>query len=169
MAVLKKSSPWITYYREVNELFRRDKDVLVVYDEEKTELKIYVNDQTKADAIRFLMPIKKEFGNVILKIDVIPSNGKQLCGVNTSNVIDIACDAFKNNDAVYMVTNISAVFDLVYVIFRKEVVQYFDDNIGDVYGNCSTLYETIAKNVFNDIGIKFCTDCGKENRSVWDF
>lgn len=169
MAVLKKSSPWITYYREVNELFRRDKDVLVVYDEENTELKIYVNDQTKADAIRFLIPIKKEFGNVTLKIDVIPSNGKQLRGIDTSNVLSIACNAFTNNDAVYMVTDVGAVFNLVYVIFRKEVVQYFDDNIGDAYGNCSTLYETIARDVFNDIGIKFCTDCGKENRSVWDF
>ena len=165
MAIIKKSAPWVTYYREVNELFKKDKDVFVVFDEENVELKIYVKDQIKANAIQYLMPTEKEFGNVVLKIDVIPANGKELREVNTSNIVTIACDAFRDNDAVYMVTDVRAVFDLVYVIFRKEVVQFFDDNIGDINGNCSTLYEVIARDVFKDIGIKYCTDCGKENRT----
>ena len=165
MAIIKKSAPWVTYYKEVNELFKKDKDVFVVFDEENVELKIYVKDQIKASAIQYLMPTEKEFGNVVLKIDVIPANGKELREVSTSNIVTIACDAFRDNDAVYMVTDVRAVFDLVYVIFRKEVVQFFDDNIGDINGNCSTLYEVIARDVFKGIGIKYCTDCGKENRT----
>lgn len=165
MAIIKKSAPWVTYYKEVNELFKKDKDVFVVFDEENVELKIYVKDQIKASAIRYLMPTEKEFGNVVIKIDVIPANGKELREVGTSNIVTIACDAFRDNDAVYMVTDVRAVFDLVYVIFRKEVVQFFDDNIGDINGNYSTLYEVIARDVFKDIGIKYCTDCGKENRT----
>ncbi len=165
MAIIKKSAPWVTYYKEVNELFKKDKDVFVVFDEENVELKIYVKDQIKASAIQYLMPTEKEFWNVVLKIDVIPANGKELREVSTSNIVTIACDAFRDNDAVYMVTDVRAVFDLVYVIFRKEVVQFFDDNIGDINGNCSTLYEVIARDVFKDIGIKYCTDCGKENRT----
>lgn len=165
MAIIKKSAPWVTYYREANELFKKDKDVFVVFDEENVELKIYVKDQIKASAIQYLMPTEKEFGNVVLKIDVIPANGKELREVSTSNIVTIVCDAFRDNDAVYMVTDVRAVFDLVYVIFRKEVVQFFDDNIGDINGNCSTLYEVIARDVFKDIGIKYCTDCGKENRT----
>ena len=169
MAIIKKSAPWVTYYREVNELFKKDNGVLVLFDEENLELKLCVKDQTKANAIQYLMPIQKEFGNVILKINVIPANGKELRGVNTSNILTIACDAFRDNDAVYMVTDVRAMFDLVYVIFRKEVVQYFDDNIGDINGNCSTLYEVIARDVFNDVGIKYCTDCGQEYRNTYDF
>ena len=165
MAIIKKSAPWVTYYREVDALFKKDKEVFVVFDEENVELKIYVKDQIKASAIQYLMPTEKEFGNVVLKIDVIPANGKELREVSTSNIVTIACDAFRDNDAVYMVTDVRAVFDLVYVIFRKEVVQFFDDNIGDINGNCSTLYEVIARDVFKDIGIKYCTDCGKENRT----
>lgn len=165
MAIIKKSAPWVTYYREVNELFKKDKKVLVVFDEENVELKIYVDNPAKASAIQYLMPTEKEFGNVTLKIDVIPANGKTLRDVNTSNILTIACDAFLDNDAVYMVTDVRSAFDLVYVIFRKEVVQYFDDNLGDINGNCSTLYEVIARDVFNDMGIKFCTDCGRENRT----
>lgn len=169
MAILAKSSPWVTYYKEVDALFKKDKEVLVVFDEENIELKIYVDNQEKASAIQYLIPNEKNFGNVILKIKVIPSNGKQLRDVRTTNIVDIASDAFRGNNAVFAVTDVRAVFDLVYVIFRKEVVQYFDDNIGDINGNCSTLYEVIARDVFNDVGIKYCTDCGKENRKTFEF
>lgn len=169
MAIIKKSSPWVTYYRKVDALFKKDKEVLVVFDEDNLELKLYVDNQSKASAIQYLMPTEKEFGNVILKIEVIPSNGKAISRVGTANIIDIASIAFRGNNAVYAVTDIRAMFDLIYVIFRKEVVQYFDDNIGDINGNCSTLYEMIARDVFNDVGIRYCTDCGNENRKTFEF
>lgn len=165
MAIIKKSAPWVTYYREVDALFKKDKEVFVVFDEENTELRIYVNSQSKASAIQYLMPTEKEFGNVILKIEVIPANGIKIRNVDETNILGIVCDAFCENDAVYMVTGVRSMFDLIYVIFRKEVVQYFDDNLGDVNGNCSTLYEVIARDVFRDVGVKYCTDCGKENRT----
>lgn len=156
MAIIKKSAPWITYYKEVNELFREDDDVLVVYNEDDNTINVYVEDETKAGAIQYLLPTEKNFGNVRLFVNVIPSN-KGSYMVNASNLLSVATDAFRDNDAVVAVTDISGVFPLVYVIFKKRVVQYFDDNIGDINGNCSTLYETMAKNVFNDVGIKFCT------------
>lgn len=165
MPIIKKSAPWVTYYREVDELFKKDEEVFVVLDGENTELKIYVNNQSKASAIQYLMPTEKEFGNVILKIEVIPANGMKIRNVDETNILDIVCDAFRENDAVYTVTGVRSMFDLIYVIFRKEVVQYFDDNLGDINGNCSTLYEVIARDVFRDVGVKYCTDCGKENRT----
>ena len=165
MPIIKKSAPWVTYYREVEALFEKDEEVFVVLDEENVELKIYVNNQSKASAIQYLMPTEKEFGNVILKIEVIPANGIKMRNMDEASILDIACDAFRENDAVYMVTGVRSMFDLIYVIFRKEVVQYFDDNLGDINGNCSTLYEVIARDVFRDVGVKYCTDCGKEDRT----
>lgn len=165
MAIIKRSAPWITYYREVDALFKKDEEVFVVFDEGNTELRIYVNNQSKASAIQYLMPTEKEFGNVILKIEVTPANGMKMRNVDDVSILDIVCDAFRENDAVYMVTGVRSMFDLIYVIFRKEVVQYFDDNLGDINGNCSTLYEVIARDVFRDVDVKYCTDCGKENRT----
>lgn len=159
MAIIKKSAPWVTYYKELNELFREDDDVLVVYDEDDNTITVYVEDEAKAGAIQYLLPTEKKFGNVTLFVNVIPSN-KGSYMVNASNTLSVATDAFRDNDAVVAVTDISGVFPLVYVIFKKRVVQYFDDNLGDINGNCSTLYETMAKNVFNDVGIKFCTSNG---------
>lgn len=44
-------------------------------------------------------------------------------------------------------------------LLLKEVVQYFNDNIGDINGNCSTLYEIIARDIFPNVnGIYFCTE-----------
>ena len=156
MAIIKKSAPWVAYYKELNELFREDDDVLVVYDEDDNTINVYVGDEAKAGAIQYLLPTEKKFGNVTLFVNVIPSN-KGSYMVNASNPLSVATDAFRDNDAVVAVTDISGVFPLVYVVFKKKVVQYFDDNLGDINGNCSMLYETMAKNVFNDVGIKFCT------------
>lgn len=158
MAIIKKSAPWMTYYREVDALFKKDDDVTVVFDEENLVLSLYVDNQTKASAIGILMPIEKEFGNVVLKIKVIPPNDKTTD--ISRDIISVAGYAFENNNAVYMVRSVSGLLNIVYVIFRKAVVQFFDDNIGDINGNCSTLYEIMARDVFEDIGIKYCTDDG---------
>jgi len=48
--------------------------------------------------------------------------------------------------------------DLTYVLFKNKVVQYFIDNIGDYNGMKSTLYEDIARDIFEDVdGVFFCT------------
>lgn len=45
------------------------------------------------------------------------------------------------------------------MLFKKEVVQYFTDNLGDYNGYRSTLYENIARDIFGDIvGVFFCTN-----------
>ena len=48
--------------------------------------------------------------------------------------------------------------EVLYVIFQKEVVQFFTDDLTDIYGLCSTLYQDIAKDVFENVGgVFFCT------------
>lgn len=50
-------------------------------------------------------------------------------------------------------------FDLTYVVFEAKVVQFFNDDIGDINGIKSTLYEDIAEEVFEKKeGIYFCTN-----------
>lgn len=158
MAVLKKSSPWVAFYREVDALFKHDDDVFVVFDEENYELCIYVNGESKASAIDFMMPKAKVFGNITVSVKVIPANEYDIDKFKDMDLAEIAHSAFDGNDAVEDIVSFEMPFiSLVYVVFEKSVVQYFDDNIGDINGNCSTLYETIAKNVFNDVGLRFCT------------
>ena len=62
MEKLKLSPPWMTYANEVKALFREDKEVRVVYDDEEKKLKLYVDNPRKADALAQLLPAEKTFG-----------------------------------------------------------------------------------------------------------
>jgi hypothetical protein len=54
-------------------------------------------------------------------------------------------------------------FGFSHVMFEKKVVQYFDDVLCDPNNFQSTLYEDIAREVFEDSkGVFFNTDCEGE-------
>lgn len=88
-----------------------------------------------------------------MRITVIPAND------NISKT-DLFKAAFAGNPAVSYIESVDAYGqNFNYVVFEKEVVQYFNDNMGDLHGVESTLYQDIAKEVFEDYsGIFFCTD-----------
>ena len=155
MATLKLSSPWVTYYRELNELFRRDDEINIIYDDETNIIKMYVESPEKADALSQLLPTEKQFGNVTLAIEIIPAN-KLL----RTKATDFAA-AFKGNPAVSDIrtVNYPGFGEFTYVLFQNRVVQYFNDDFGDINGLRSTLYQDIAKRVLvNTEGLFFCTD-----------
>ena len=157
MAKLKMLSPWMVFYREVDAMFKKDPEVQVVYDEDAQVIKLFVDNTDKADALAQILPDEKEFGNVTLKIVVIPANN-----LLQSSPDDLLRRALWRNNAVWSVESTKDIPGfpcLTYVIFAKEVVQYFTDNLGDYYGVTSTLYQNIAKDIFiNTDGVYFCTD-----------
>lgn len=165
MATLKLSSPWVEYYRKITALFAGDRDIRIVFDEEEPKLRIYVDDDQKARAMDALVGTEKVFGNVTLKIEVIPANDKvELLSATTGytktereNLVQVL---FKQNPNVVSIKVIENFFDgtVTYVIFEKRVVQYFDDDLGSYYGLKSTLYESIAKDVLSPVaGVYYCT------------
>ena len=46
--VVKLSSPWMIYYRQIKALFSQDPNVKVIFDEENFTVKIYVTGGSKA-------------------------------------------------------------------------------------------------------------------------
>lgn len=153
---MKLSAPWVEFYRELEALFAQDPEVKVVYEEENNEVKLFVETARKADALTQLLPAEKTFGNVTMKITVVPANNLEV------SKADLIAEAFDGNPALSYVQHVNAVvgaFD--YAVFQNKVVQFFDDNLSDINGNKSTLYENIAKDVFgSDIGVFFCTEAG---------
>ena len=168
MASLKMISPWVKYYREVDAMFKNDPEVHVVYDEDEMKLKIYVDNQAKGEAIGVLFPTEKTFGDVTLQIAVIPYNKSDRKVLNYSEddpkyYSRLFCVAFAGNQAFCDVVPIEGVFGFyaAYVIFAKEVVQYYSDDIGDFFGITSTLYQNIALDIFKERpGVFYCTDNG---------
>ena len=160
MALLNLSSPWVIFYREVQALFAEDPSVHVVYDEQENHINLYVDKGDKAEALSLLLPDKKMFGDVTVRLSIIPANnGDGLFGdYDKAELFEIA---FFDNNAYSFSKTITGVFtnNLTYVVFKKKVVQYFNDDLGDAFGLCSTLYQNIAKDVFKEMdGVYYSTD-----------
>ena len=152
------SSPWQIYYKKLNVMFANDKQIKMFYDEATNEIKMYVDNDKKAAAIASLLPTEKQFGNVTIKISVIPANGRSFR--TPDNIDEIIEDAFEGNYAFKYVKTYRGVYNnpLTYVVFENKVVQIYTDNMGDINGFTSTLYEEIAREIFIVDHIYYCTD-----------
>ena len=155
---LKIVSPWVNYYREIEALFGKDPDITIEFSNDEKFIKLYITGREKYEALTQLLPTEKVFGNVVLKIELIPSNKLEL------SKVDLFRRAFSGNPIVNDIISIDkeitgSANDFNYIVFAKEVVQYHDDSLNDPHGNRSTLYQEIAKDVFGEHGgIYFCTD-----------
>ena len=156
---VKLSSPWVTFYREIEALFSEDPDVKVVFCEAEEDykdpvVKLYVNGQEKSEAIEELLPETKTFGNVTVYVEVIPDN-------EPKTTISTIKKAFEGNPALSYIATLTDLYNnpINYVVFKNKVVQFYNDNMGDINGNKSTLYQDIADDVFENLeGVFFCTD-----------
>ena len=158
MAKFSLSPPWIIFYGEIEAFFKEDQEVTVTYNDKgfkDFEVKLYVNNREKADALYKLLPKEKKFGDVTMKIIVVPVIK------SVESKIELFRKAFNGNNAVSCIESGSDVITSCfnYILFTNEVVQYFTDDIGDPHGITSTLYQDIAKDIFDEHeGIFFCTD-----------
>lgn len=155
MAKLGLQAPWEIYYSELNELFRRDSDISVIFDEEEFEIKMYVDNKQKAEILERVLPSEVDLGRK-LPIIIIPNNNAPLFE-EAGNDWEIL---FRDNDAVSYIHKVDvAGFRAIYIVFENRVVQYFTDNLSDINGFTSTLYQDIAKRIINvPAGVFFCTD-----------
>ena len=159
----KLSPPWITYISELKAMFGEDPDIEIKYNGSDI-VKLYVKDKNKATAMYLTMRENVNFGNIELNIDIIPPNEE--FGKFSLKDNDIIYNAmFKNNPVFSFVHKVEGIygFNATYVVFKNKVVQYFNDNLNDIYGNTSTLYEDIARDIFeNNIPVNnnvfYCTD-----------
>ena len=147
------SSPWVTYARKLAMLLTAD-DTEVEYNSEKKKVTIRTNSFDKCAAFTKLLPQAVVFGNVILTIDIIPAN----------DIDDVTMfkHIFANSPIVDKIVTIQpegTSNPFTYILFKKEVVEYWDDNLGNPHGFMFDLYQNMAENVFEDNhdGIIFTT------------
>ena len=149
------SPPWITFANELIALFGQDPEIKVEYKEEEYLLKFFVDNAIKADALSKIIPQEKAFGNVVLKIEVIPSD-------NVDDVKNIYRHAFNGNPNVAFVRTVAdnVQNEYTYVVFNRIIAQFFNDDISDYYGNKSMLLQDIAREVLEQKnGVYYCTEC----------
>lgn len=155
MDELKLSPPWIIYYRKIEALFERDPEITIMFDDKKYVLQLRVTNAIKGYAIRKLLPKEVEFGNVVLNVIVDWEYSE--------SEADLYKAAFLDNPVLSYVMHMEnpAIGPVDYVVFEKEVAQYPNDDVVDINGICSTLYQDIARDIFiGNKRVKFCTDLG---------
>lgn len=145
---LKLSPPWITYVNEIIALFDGDPEIAINFDNSVPSLVIATNNGDKAAALRKLLPEEKIFGKVVLRISVDGPTPNRAFVTN----VELMEAAFSKNPAFSFVQAIDGiVVAFTYVVFKNTVVQFFNDNLDDIHGIVSTLYENIARDVFMEI------------------
>ena len=164
MARMHLCSPWVTRVSELEAMFKYDDEIKIIYDDEdKQEVRMLVDNPAKAAALTELLPQEYVFGSVTLHVTIVPSNRDRFgFGIphfeSPANLFEAA---FDGNKALSFTKTLVGVFEhpLTYVVFKNEVVQYWNDDLGDIFGQCSTLFQELAKNIFGDvIGVCYCTD-----------
>lgn len=155
-------APWETWCKELKALFERDADIDVsdIYEPENGmdtdyAVAVMVRKHDKFLALDRLLPRMKEFGNVTLGIDLFDEENNEV------DLPELFKTLFTGNpivDSIQTRTDPAGV-DWHYVLFKPEVIQFFDDDLGDFNGNWNGLAEDIARDVFseNGRGVNFCT------------
>lgn len=170
MAKINLISPWDEYYNKMVAFFEEDFKVTVLYDDKDDNAKyinVLVDNLEKARALEILLEHEKQFGNITLYIGVIPANEipqevDRRLGVwkDDENYYYLYQSALLCNMNLFTIREVKGLMgsDAIYVVFKKKVIQYYNDNIGDFYGMKSTLAENIARDIFvPHVGVFFNT------------
>lgn len=164
---LKISPPWVIFINKLQALFDGDPEIAFNVNWQGTEPSVVMstNNPDKAAALVKILPTRKQYGNVTLKISVDCPTISNLAFPTAKELFETAFN--KNPAFAYVVTTEGYWYpNFTYVVFKNVVVQFFCDNLNDPHGVVSTLYEAIAEEVFEDVedaefdpwSISFCTD-----------
>lgn len=152
---VKLAAPWTIYANKIEAMFKKDPDVYFQYDDESKVITLRVNGTDKADALTQLLPGKQNFGGVTLTLRVIPANDEK------TTKTDLFRRAFGGNPIISEFVSVETLWGpLSFVVFKPEVIQYYNDELYDFNGLKTTIYQDLAKELFDvaDDGIFFCTE-----------
>lgn len=159
-------SPWVIFSKQIEKLFERDPEIKLEFNDDRTEIKLRVDNPEKADALSRILPTKKKFGNVEVKITVIPSNDESYRAKYVKKAFE-GNGAFSHFKTVSDIPGVHISNPISYCVFKKEVVQYGADDLGSESGMTSTLYEDLAAEILGPIdGVYFCTDIKDEKPKI---
>lgn len=158
--ITKLSPPWYVYHRKVQAMFGKDPEVHI---KDMSDIgngnysyMILVSNKEKAKAIKTILPQNFKIGNVTITVTILGPDENDIESSNKSDV-EIYETAFSGNP-IFEKTIVRTIgsFEMCYCIFKKEVIQFWNDDLSDYYGNYNGLASEIAKEIFNQSDIQYC-------------
>ena len=158
------SPPWITKVNELKALFGVDPDIDVVYNDEAKEVIIESVNTFKIMALQKILVPSVTFGNVTLTIKCLVKDNAE------DDVASLIKTAFADNPHFSQVITAPTPYgEQVYALFKKEVIQFYNDDTSDYYGNWNGLSEDILRGVVNEnIRVNIGTETELDFDSIWD-
>lgn len=146
------SAPWFEHYHKIEQVFLSDEDVSVDYDDDSKTVIVRVKGTDKAEALAKYVKPEIDFGKVTLHVNVVPDNAEK----TTTEMLQ---DAFTGNELFEGIAE-EAVYGgtIIYAVFRADVIQFWNDNIGSPYGVKTMTIEQAAKDVFQMDDALICSD-----------
>jgi len=159
------SSPWITYYRKLNALFGADPDLEVNYNDEKKTISIESTNTFKLMALEKILKPTVTFGNITVTVECLVKNGEE------PSTAALFRTAFSGNPHFSDVIDKKVIaVDETFLLFKKEVIQFFNDDTSDYFSNWNGLAEDILRSAMNDdIRVNIGTDitAATDLDSIW--
>jgi hypothetical protein len=147
---LKLSPPWTIFINKLEALFDGDPEIAfnVNPDSGDPSVTLSTNNPEKAAALLKILPKEKQLGTVTLKINVDCPTVSNRAFTDDVELFEVA---FKKNPAFAYAfsTDGSWLVSFTYVVWKKDVVQFFADNLHDPHGIISTLYQDIASEILS--------------------
>lgn len=160
-SIVSLQSPWVEHWWLVKTMFKNDDDIKIedieYLDDGKYEANIIVKDENKAAALNDVLCKVNEFGNVTLTFNIFANMNKQ---GDSNGVVEL--DDYKklfNEKIADQFIELQDIFGNYhyFVVFKREVVSFYNDDLTDPWGMWNGLYQNIAEKIFVSSNVMFST------------
>ena len=142
------SPPCYTLYNKFEEMFGDDPEISLDMKgvEDGYHIIFESRNSIKLDALEKMLKPSFDYGNIKVSLEFKVSNE------SATTTYDFAIDAFSGNpmfeDIILRSFMPGLKPDQVCVILQKKIIQFFNDNLDDFYGNLNFLPTDVAKEIF---------------------
>ena len=162
---VKLSPPWYTYFNFLKYSIGKDRNVKVLDMKEISDVNylipVEVKDKDKARALATILVLHKNFGNIDVHTEVL-HRGQVVkpheTPRNECGLIKIFEEALATN-YYFEYVRFAKIFTakIIFPVFKKEVIQFFNDDLSDLYNNfngvAAAVFEEVLKSPINEIFI----------------
>ena len=144
------SPPIYQVYHMLRAFLGADQDITVEVNEKSKYLNVIISDASKYKA--YLTILKDKINDFEIRV-----NGKKRTAKYTPTTESITA-ALITHPMINDIQEIEVLgFRRLFIMFKQNVVQYYDDNFSHPYGLVTTIAEDLARKIFTIPGVCICT------------
>lgn len=155
---VRLSPPWDGHMSKLASFFKGDDRVRVGTCGMGYVANIEVFDTKMYSALEQVLNKRIRFGNVVLKINLVPANGVKAFKGEMTDLAALKVVLKDNPAFAKIVSRKTELGNNVFVLFKPVVLMWYNDNLASPYKQSTSVYELEAQIVFKDLGVSYSTE-----------